>query len=255
MGGLRKEMPAVFWTFLIGGCALAGLPFLTSGFFSKDLIIWETWAAQAGHPALWVAGMAGALMTSLYTFRLIFRVFFGPQATPVTKRFSYAMKGPLIILAFLAIVAGYFKEPLLGFLHSALPATVEAAQSGLTESGSEAVAGGLFLIGLYCAYLFHLQKPSLADNLVANPVGNALHRWWFAGWGFDWLYEKAFVQPFVWVSNLNKDDFVDSFYTGVARVTDALYCALSHTQTGRVRWYVMGMAAGSVLFIAMVLYL
>src|SRR2546429_3892124 len=68
MGGLRKEMPVAFWTFLIGGCALAGLPFLTAGFFSKDLIIWETWSAQGGHPALWIAGMVGALMTSLYTF-------------------------------------------------------------------------------------------------------------------------------------------------------------------------------------------
>jgi NADH-quinone oxidoreductase subunit L len=255
MGGLRKEMPAVFWTFLAGGCALAGLPFLTSGFFSKDLIIWDTWSAQGGHPAFWIIGMAGALLTSLYTFRLIFRVFFGPLGTPVTKRFGYAMKGPLFILAFLAVVAGYAKEPVLRFLHSALPSTVEAAGGVLTETGSEAVAGALFLIGLYLAYVFHLQQRSLADLLVANPVGRALHQWWFAGWGFDWFYDKAFVQPFVWLANVNKNDFVDAFYTGVARLTDLCYRGLSSTQTGRVRWYVTGMAAGSVLFVAMVLYL
>src|SRR5271168_2326530 len=126
MGGLRKEMPVAFWTFLIAGCSLAGLPFLTSGFFSKDLIIWEAWSAQPRHPVLWIAGMTGALLTSLYIFRVIFRVFFGPLGAPVSKRPGYAMTVPLLVLAFLAIVGGYLKEPLLSFLHSVLPAAIEA---------------------------------------------------------------------------------------------------------------------------------
>ncbi len=136
MGGLRQEMPVAFWTFLIAGCSLAGLPFITAGFFSKDLIIWEAWSAEQGHPGFWIAGMAGALLTSLYTFRLIFRVFFGPVGTPVTKRPGYAMKIPLLVLAFLSVVGGYLKEPLLGFLHSALPPTIEVHTGGLTEISS-----------------------------------------------------------------------------------------------------------------------
>lgn len=252
MGGLRKELPVTFWTFLIAGCSLAGLPFITAGFFSKDLIIWQTWSAQQGHPGLWIAAMLGALMTALYTFRLIFRVFFGPVGTPVTKRPGYAMTVPLVVLAFLSIVGGYLKEPLLGFLHSVLPQTIEAHTGGLTEIRSEAIAAFLFLIGLYFAYLFHLQRRSLADALVANPVGRTLHDWWEADWGFDWIYDKAFVQPFVWAAQINKSDFVDAFYTGVARVTQLLYRGLSYTETGRLRWYAAGMAAGSALFIAMV---
>jgi len=252
MGGLRKELPVAFWTFLAGGCALAGLPFITAGFFSKDLIIWQAWSARGGHPALWIAGMLGAGLTSLYTFRLIFRVFFGPLGTPVTKRPGYAMKVPLAMLAALAIVGGYLKAPLLAFLHSALPATIEGRASGLTETGSEAIAGLLFVVGLYLAYLFHLQKRSLADSLVANPIGRVLDQWWFADWGFDWIYDKAFVQPFIWAANVNRGDFVDSFYTGVGRIADVSYRWLSSTETGRVRWYATAMAAGSVLFIAMV---
>jgi NADH-quinone oxidoreductase subunit L len=254
MGGLRKELPVAFWTFLAGGCALAGLPFITAGFFSKDLIIWQSWSAQGGHPALWMAGMLGAGLTSLYTFRLIFRVFFGPLGIPVTKRPGYAMKVPLVILAVLAIVGGYLKEPLLGFLHSALPATIEARAGGLTEGSSEAIAGLLFLVGLYFAYLFHLNKRSLSDSLVGNPVGHVLDQWWFAGWGFDWIYDRVFVRPFIWVANVNKSDFVDAFYTGIARVADASYRWLSSTETGRVRWYATAMAAGAVVFVAMVLF-
>jgi hypothetical protein len=45
-----------------------------------------------------------------------------------------------------------------------------------------------------------------------NPVGRTLHQWWFAGWGFDWLYDKVFVQPFIWAAR-SKSDFVDAFYT------------------------------------------
>jgi NADH-quinone oxidoreductase subunit L len=255
MGGLRKELPVAFWTLLIAGCSLAGLPFITAGFFSKDLIIWEALSADRGHPGFWIAGMVGALLTSLYTFRLIFRVFFGPLGTPVTKRPGYAMTVPLLVLAFLSIVGGYLKQPLLDFLHSVLPPTIEAPTGALTEIHSEAIAALVFLIGLYFAYLFHLQKRSLADTIVASPVGRTLHQWWFAGWGFDWIYDKAFVQPFIWAAEINKSDFVDAFYAGVARLTELFYRGLSQTETGRVRWYAMGMAAGSVLFIAMVLFL
>ncbi len=125
MGGLRKEMPVAFWTFLIAGCSLAGLPFITAGFFSKDLIIWQTWSAERGHPGFWIAGMLGALLTALYIFRVIFRVFFGSLGTPVTKQPGYRMTIPLLILAFLSIVGGYLKNPLLRFLHLALPQTIE----------------------------------------------------------------------------------------------------------------------------------
>jgi NADH-quinone oxidoreductase subunit L len=255
MGGLRKEMPLAFWTFLIAGCSLAGLPFITAGFFSKDLIIWQTWSAQQGQAGFWIAGMIGALLTSLYTFRLIFRVFFGPLGIPVTKRPGYAMTIPLLILAFLSIVGGYLKAPLLGFLQLSLPQTIEVHTGSLTEIGSESIAALLFLVGLYCAYVFHLQRRNLADLLVANPVGRALHEWWFADWGFDWLYGKTLVQPFIWATQINKNDFVDAFYSGIARLTELFYRGLSETETGRVRWYAAAMAAGSVLFIALVIFL
>ena len=255
MGGLRRELPVAFWTFLIGGCSLAGLPFITAGFFSKDLIIWDTWSAAQGHPGFWIAGMAGALLTALYTFRMIFRVFFGPLGKRVSKLPGYAMTIPLMVLAFLSIVGGYLRAPVLNTLSSVLPSTVEAHAGGLTETGSEAIAGLIFLVGLYCAYLFHLQKRSLADAMVANPVGGALQQWWFADWGFDWIYEKVFVHPFVWVARINKSDFVDAFYAGVAGLTELFYRGLSRTETGGVRWYTAAMGIGSVVFIAMVLFL
>jgi NADH-quinone oxidoreductase subunit L len=63
------------------------------------------------------------------------------------------------------------------------------------------------------------------------------------------------VQPFIWAANINKSDFIDAFYSGVARLAELFYRWLSSTETGRVRWYAAGMAAGAVLFIALVLFL
>lgn len=254
MGGLRKELPVTFWTVLIAGCSLAGLPFITAGFYSKDLIIWGAWSAAQGHLAFWIVGIIGALLTSLYTFRLIFRVFFGPIQTPVSTRPGYAMTVPLLILAFFSIVGGALKEPMLAFLHFTLPTMVETNAASMTESLSEGIAGLALLSGLYAAYVFHLKRRSLAELVIANPIGRDLHAWWMADWGFDWLYDRIFVQPFLWAALVNKDDFIDWFYTGIARLTQVLYRAFQLTQTGLVRWYAAGIAVGSVLFLAMAVF-
>jgi NADH-quinone oxidoreductase subunit L len=80
MGGLRSRLPVVFWSFLIGSAALAALPF-TSGFYSKDAILLSAWALPDIGPWLWAGGLLGALLTSIYSFRLVFIVFFGEAKT------------------------------------------------------------------------------------------------------------------------------------------------------------------------------
>jgi NADH-quinone oxidoreductase subunit L len=124
----------------------------------------------------------------------------------------------------------------------------------MTETFSGVVAALTFLTGFYVAYLFHLRKRSLAEDAVTSPAGRVLHAWWSADWGVDWLYDRVFVQPFLWVARVNKNDFIDSFYTGIARLTEALYRAIRLTQTGLVRWYAAGIAVGSVLFLAIAVF-
>ncbi|MCL4852939.1 MAG: NADH-quinone oxidoreductase subunit L, partial [Bryobacteraceae bacterium] len=254
MGGLRRELPVAFWTFLAGGCALAGLPLITSGYFSKDLIVWEAWSSPLGGPLLWAAGMAGVLLTALYTFRLIFLVFFGTRRTEVSHRPGFRMKAPVIVLAALAVVSGYWKNPLLDFLHTALP-SIEEAHAGLTETMSGVIAAALFAVGLAVAYLFFLARPQYSDAAARNLVFGMLHRYWFSGWGFDWLYDRVFVRPFLWAARINRSDFVDAFYTGIARLTEGANHLLVATQTGRVRWYAAGIAAGAVIFVGVAILL
>src|SRR6266542_852251 len=102
MGGLRQRLPVAFWTFLIGGCSLAGLPLVTAGFYSKGLIIWGARSAEKGSMSLWLLAVLGVLLTSIYTFRLIFLVFFGEAKTHVGKKPGPSMEVPCIILAALS---------------------------------------------------------------------------------------------------------------------------------------------------------
>ncbi|MCX6542865.1 MAG: NADH-quinone oxidoreductase subunit L [Acidobacteria bacterium] len=77
MGGLRRELPVTYWTFLIGSVAIAGVPFF-SGFFSKDEILWK--AFSGGHYAVWTVAVLTSLLTATYMFRLVFLTFHGSRA-------------------------------------------------------------------------------------------------------------------------------------------------------------------------------
>ena len=254
MGGLRKELPIAFWTFLIAGCSLAGLPLITAGYYSKDLILWSAGSSAAGSTGLWAAGIAGVVLTSLYTFRLIFLVFFGPVRTSVTRRPGLAMTIPVCVLALLSIVGGFDKAPFARFIATALPTLPEAVGS-ITETLSSIFAALAFLCGLLGAWFVYQRNPSLATAMVENPAGRLLHRFWFSDWGMDWLYDRLYVRPVVWIARVNKADVVDSIYVGLANLATFCYRVLSLTETGKLRWYAAWIAGGAVAFVAVVMFL
>lgn len=255
MGGLRTRLPFAFWTFLIAGCSLAGLPLITAGAFSKDWIIWGALSSANGSPEFWIVALVGVLLTSLYTFRVIFLVFFGEAHSEVTKRPGYAMLIPCFVLAFLSMVGGYLKIPFARFLETVLPWTEGAHLAPVTELVSEGITALVFALGVYLAYIFFLHKRSYATALASSTAGAALHRFWFSDWGMDWLYERLFVVPLVWFARVDKGDFIDGFYTGVAWLNEFAWRVLRRTETGRLRWYAAGIAAGAVVFVAVVLFL
>ena len=118
MGGLRTRMPITFWTFLIGGFALAGFPFITAGFWSKDEIFAEAYHGFThGVPlagVVFVVLVISALLTAFYTMRQIALTFFGQPRTEAAAHATenaWPMTVPLIVLAFFAIFAGFINVP------------------------------------------------------------------------------------------------------------------------------------------------
>jgi NADH-quinone oxidoreductase subunit L len=262
MGGLRKDLPYAFWGFVIGGSALAGLPLITAGFYSKDLILWQTWSSARGGTALWIAGLVGVLLTSLYIYRLIFVVFHGEKQIEVSHRPGWRIKVPIVVLCALSVLGGFVNIPeALGnvpafttLLHSALPELVQRQHGIITEGLSEGIAAITFALGLAIAYLLFLRKRSLAESIAGNPIGQAVHRFWFADWGMDWLYDHLFVRPVLWFAKVDKNDFIDAFYNGIALLTEFSWRALRNTENGRLRWYAASITAGTVIFLAIVLW-
>ena len=259
MGGLRKELPVTFWTFLIGSASLAALPLITAGFYSKDLILWYSWSSEKGSPWLWAAGLVGAFITAIYTFRMVFITFYGKPKTNVGHRPGNLIKIPLITLAILSLIGGFIELPeTLGsvplftdFVNISLPSVNLINEGKGTEIIFQLIAAITALLGIYLAYIFYLKKPESLKRFNDS----ALHDFWFHGWGFDWLYDKVFVIPIVWAAQINKNDFIDKIYTGIAWFTGLGNHLLSLTQTGKLRWYAMGIVLGAIITITITVFL
>lgn len=256
MGGLRRRLPVAFWTFLIGAASLSSLPLVTAGFYSKHEILYAAWTARSGSIIFYLAALIGALITSAYSFRALFLAFFGePKSEPV--RWPGGLeKLAVIVLAFFAIVAGFIGMPeSLGgfnpfgrFMSSVFaPQPVLPMKSGpvfhwvliLTSSAA-------CLVGIAIAYVY-FTKPAFSAKAERSPIVRAAHAFFYAGWGFDWLYEHVFVMPLKAVASANRADLIDGFFTGVARAARGGGNVLSLLQTGRVRNYTAGLVFGAIL--------
>ncbi len=257
MGGLREKIPTVFWTFLIGSASLAALPLVTAGFYSKDEILWQAWSSPLGSPWLWAAGWVGAFLTGLYIFRVVFLVFFGAVANAPGKQPGPRMTVPLIVLAVFSIAAGWLElPPALGdvhlfsrFVQTALPPlpVIQATKNAEAILALLSAASALGGIGL--AYLLYLRHPHQRERLAQSPPAATLRTFWQAGWGFDALYDRLAVRPFLWLARINRHDFIDRPYETVARLCRLLYHGLSASQNGRLRHYAAGIATGSILIV------
>ncbi|CAG1065893.1 NADH-quinone oxidoreductase subunit L [uncultured bacterium] len=254
MGGLRKEMPFVFWTFLAGAASLSALPFVTAGYFSKDLILSLVWQSSFG-AVLWVCGVAGAFLTALYTFRMVFLTFFGEGRKKTVEGPGVKMGLPLLALAALSIAGGFVETPEffggMGLFSNFLSPVFPLLQHAQEEPGWVLYAGaGAPVAGLAAAWLFYGRRKAV--DAVEQPLG-ALRGFWFSGWGFDSAYDFIFVRPFLWLTSALRGEPVDRPFRWVEKLSGSLNTLFVRTQTGKVRWYATGITIGAVLALSAVL--
>lgn len=245
MRGFKRVMPFTYACFVIGGLALAGIPPF-SGFFSKDEILADIGARGDGWWVLYVAGYLGAILTAIYTWRMIFRAFWGEPcheareleaghmyhaehpSNPATGEIEdtdvgfpgphhhiaeeeQPMAGAMAVLALLAIVGGALQIP---WVTDALGSFLEPtfADSHLHAHPSDAlVAVGLVLgtvLGLAGIYIAYVVW-------VAKPGISArarerfapLHQLFVNKWYFDELIDLVVVRPMAWVGRFGQQTF------------------------------------------------
>jgi len=241
MGGLRKIMPIAFWSFLIGCTALSGLPF-SSGYESKHRILLAAFQAS---PYLWAAGCVGALITGIYSFRMVFLIFFGELGPVAEKPPGWRMRLPLIMLSALALFGGMLQIP----LDSVFPALV--AQQASRSFNSVAVITAIApFIGLLIASQFYLTGSLSVQNFANNGWIKPIRNFWFSGWGMDKFYDYLVVRPFKTFCKLNRNDVVDGLNTAIVLLCFGGHLLGSTLQTGRIRWYAASMMLGVVTIIA-----
>jgi NADH-quinone oxidoreductase subunit L len=258
MGGLKDKMPVVFWTFLVGAASLSALPLVSAGFYSKDQILWYAWAAEKGSPVLWLVAFVGAFITAAYTTRMMILTFWGQARTEIGHHPGKLMTIPLIILAFFSVVAGFIELPhnfghftlFSDWLHGVLPSTVLQADES-SEWKFQLLAFMATFSGIYLVSIFYYREPKRIERLREIPLIQSLYKFWHNGWEFDRLFDWIFVKPFVFIAQLNKRDVVDRFYDGITAGTNHLYRLLSATQTGSLRWYIMGMVIGAIIILGL----
>lgn len=241
MGGLRHKMPITFITFLIGGLALSGFPFVTAGFWSKDEIFADAWHQFGTNPMaaiVFVVLCIAAFLTAFYTMRQIALTFFGKPRSPLAEHAHESnafITVPLVALAFFAVTFGWLGIPdnFLGtegvftnYYHLFIGATVEDALHVLEEEhlahgivnlgaghyevvpliASLAVALG----GLGLGYLIYARNPlkkGQQDPLV-RPLG-PIYPFLQNKWYWDELYQVILIKPVVFFSEVIVYEWID----------------------------------------------
>ena len=255
MGGLKDKMPVIFWTFLAGSAALAALPFISAGFFSKDQILWYAWSADNGNPILWIVALFGAFITAFYTTRLMLVVFWGEMKTHIGEYPGKLMTLPLVVLAVLSVVAGFIEWPhnmlhvtlFSDLVHKVLPLTA-LNETVPAEIIFQLIAIAVTLLGVYTGYVLYYKNKAIIEQWKQSPDRMSVYEFLYKGWQFDELYDALFVRPFVFVTQINKADFFDRLYRGIALGSQRLNQLFSVSQNGSLRWYVAGVLFG-ILFI------
>lgn len=245
MGGLRQKLPVSFFSFLVGSLALTAFPY-TSGYFSKDEILIAAHGLEGPGMIFFYGGVLGAFLTGIYTFRLFFIVFFGDSNAahlPEKEYGGWNMNGPLILLIILSLMGGFIAVP----LDPVFGQSEEHHVSGLLHTFMVATP----LIGIAISFLIFYTKTIPLEKLMGSSFAQTLHKFWNSGWGFDWLYDRLIVFPFLWLARINRADVIDGFYALVVEISRAANGMIVKTQTGYLRWYALSVAAGLIVLITL----
>jgi NADH-quinone oxidoreductase subunit L len=268
MGGLKQRLPLVYWPFLGGALCLAGFPG-SGGFFSKDAIlgvVFEKGGVLYG--GLFALGLFTALLTSFYTFRMLFVVFHGesqethPLPDPPLEREGTPVHLPavmtltLIPLAVIGLLGGVLNLPeyfgvhglLTGFLGSIAGFSPAEHGSASTEISLQIVAATACIIGLGLAWSRYTGDRR-ASSLATESGQPPLHiRFLQSGWMLDDLYRLLFIRPFVWLARVlwkTVDEAgIDGTVDGLSRLTVRLGRVPASWSTGRVATTLFGIAGG-----------
>ncbi|MDV3797724.1 NADH-quinone oxidoreductase subunit L [Elizabethkingia anophelis] len=263
MGGLRKKIPVTYWTFLIGTLAITGFPFL-SGMISKDEILVT---AFAKNPVVWFFTFVSAAMTAIYMFRLLYLTFFGEfrgskEQEHHLHESPLNMTLPLIVLAILSVVGGFFNLPhFVSHDHSQkLAHWLNKVIISPIELPEVSVATEWILLAITVAMFFIVWF--IVRNTYVNKKKMALPDSKYVGWErlsaqklkIDEIYNAMIVKPIEGMgkaASMFDKAVLDRIVNFVANGAEDSGKSFKRLQNGNVETYVliMSLAVGIILIV------
>ncbi|MCB1192751.1 MAG: NADH-quinone oxidoreductase subunit L [Leptospiraceae bacterium] len=278
MGNLKGYMKVTLITFLLGTLAISGIPPF-SGFFSKDLILEKAFFHHGIGPVLWGIGIAGAVCTAFYMFRLVFLTFFGEERIDhhVKKHLHespWTITVPLVILAIGSTFAGLLQVPhlFLGgvdklnnffapifsegeFVIKAWGIVSHPHEASLsTELILLAVSIGIAVLGIVFSYkIFILDKSVPPEDAKILGFPKVLYNKYY----IDELYNAIVVQPLIklseFLAKIVDSKFIDGIVEGVGKLFLAISQGTRKIQTGIVGDYALSIVIGTIAILAYLL--
>ena len=257
MGGLRRLLPLTYWAFFVGALALVGIPPF-AGFFSKDSIL----AAAMDHGTygyvLWVAGLAGTFLTGLYTFRMLFLVFWG-EPSPFVREHLHALRRDVVgvsmaatvaVLTVLSVIGGWLQfAPIWHPVETWLQTVAEPVVSPTSwqEAISSALAFVLGLGGIGLAWLIY------GARRIAVPRFAFAQRTFERKFYFDELYDALFYAPSAWVARMLgravEQPLIAQSGRDLGDDTRDVGGLVARAQTGLLRTYALAIASSVAILV------
>ena len=267
MGELKKYMNITHITFLLACLAIAGIPPF-SGFFSKDEILAGAFAKS---PLLWGIGVAGAIMTAFYMFRLYAMTFHGKFRGTTNQEHhlhesTKAITIPLIILTVLSVIGGWLNIPEV-FMHGGnrleeflapvfAQSNAIAIKRPLTHS-TEYILMGISVVVVLAALVYAWTKFSQYKKTEKEEtgLGKVLQNKWYV----DELYDAIVVKPILsiakYFNNIFEKKGIDGFVNGIGKAVNYGSRQIRLLQSGQVGTYILMMVLGILVFFIIQLFL
>ncbi|MEM2058794.1 MAG: hypothetical protein QXO76_11170, partial [Thermoproteota archaeon] len=228
-----------------------------SGFFSKDLIIEAT--IESGNVVIYLLVVFTSILTVTYTMRWIYKIFLAPPSleSSHTHEAPKVMTVPLLILAALSLLTGFFEEPFMSYigLHYHFKPSLPAY----------ATSAIILVFGLLLAYAFYLSATLRGMPLInlinirKSGLGSVLHKILVNRYYIDHAYYKVFVDGTIWLSSKVRkyveEKVIDGFNYALVRATQSFVQAFRYLQTGSSNVNISGYALGIAILLIIFLLL
>ncbi len=271
-GGLKKYMPATFVTFVIGSLAISGIPPL-SGFFSKDEILWFSFAN--GNVLYWGIGVFTALLTAFYIFRVVYLTFMGKERF---KKDKHPHESPklmtlsLFALAVLATIGGFIGIPALFsgeggnkfehwfepiFRNAESKLALYQTYSNSTEITLMTISVLIAIAGIIIARQIYLKNPAFADKMKNrfNGIYKILWNKYFVDEFYDWSIVKPiyrFSESVLW--KITDTKIIDGAVNGAASIINSISVKIRKLENGIAQFYALIMAVGIAIALFWIIF-